>query len=51
MCKLLGGGGGGGICCSPLPFLLSYFLVSISLMFMFRCSKAIVGGLGNRCCR
>ena len=49
VCDLLGGGGG-GICFSPLPFLLSYFLVNISLMFMFR-RKAIVGGLGNRCCR
>ena len=45
VCDLLG-----GICCSPLPFLLSYFLVNISLMFMFRW-KAIVGGLGNSCCR
>ena len=45
-----GGGGEGGICFSPFHFLLSYFLVSISLMFMFRL-KAIVGGLGNRCCR
>ena len=40
----------GGICFSPLPFLLSYFLVNISLMFMFRW-KAIVGGLENSCCR
>ena len=40
----------GGVCFSPLPFLLSYFLVNISLMFMFRW-KAIVGGLGNSCCR
>ena len=45
-----GGGGRGGICFSPFHFLLSYFLVSVSLMFMFRL-KAIVGGLGNRCCR
>ena len=49
VCDLLGGGGG-GICFSLLPFLLSYFLVNISLMFMFRW-KAIVGGLGNSCCR
>ena len=40
----------GVICFSLLPFLLSYFLVNISLMFMFRW-KAIVGGLGNSCCR
>ena len=44
VCDLLG-----GICFSPLPFLLSYFLVNISLMFMFRW-KANVGGLGKRCC-
>ena len=36
-----------------LPFLSSflvYFLVNISVKFMFR-SKAVVGGLGNNCCR
>ena len=46
MCNLLGG-------FAFLPFLSSflvYFLVNISLMFMFRW-KAVVGGLGNSCCR
>ena len=45
VCDLLG-----GICFSPLPFFLSYFLVNIFLMFMFRW-KAIVDGLWNSCCR
>ena len=46
MCNLLGG-------LAFLPFLSSflvYFLVNLSLMFMFRW-KAVVGGLGNSCCR
>ena len=41
----------GGFAFHPfLSSVLVYFLVNISLKFMFRW-KAVVGGLGNNCCR